>query len=59
VIDIDVDSAYKTAFENDTFFEIITAKNYGEIHNYSVSSWTPTQNTDGTAEQIVKTNVSI
>merc|ERR1712223_362895 len=50
VIDIDVDSAFKSAFENDTFFEIITAKNYGEIHNYTVSSWTPTQVQNGVGD---------
>ena len=26
-------------FKNDTFFEIVTTKVYGEIHNYSVTPW--------------------
>ena len=39
IIDKDVDSAYKSAFDNETFFEIVTAQTYGSISNYSVSKW--------------------
>ena len=39
IIDKDVDSAYKSAFDNQTFFEIVTAQTYGTIENYSVSKW--------------------
>lgn len=44
VIDKDVDSAYKSAFDNQTFFEIVTAQTYGTIENYSVSKWSTSEN---------------
>jgi hypothetical protein len=42
VIDMDVESAFKSCYENDTFFEIVTSKNYGDIKNFTVSPWEDT-----------------
>ena len=39
IIEKDVDQAYKSAFDNETFYEIVTAQTYGSISNYSVSKW--------------------
>ena len=36
IVEMDIDSAYKSVFENDMFFEIVTSKNYGEIFNFEV-----------------------
>lgn len=52
VVPVDVDSLYKSVFENDTFFEIVTGKNYGEIHNYEVSPWSKNEET-GLVERIM------
>ena len=36
LVDLDVDSVFKSVYENDMFFEIVTSKNYGEVENFEV-----------------------
>lgn len=43
VVSTDVDSLYKSVFENETFFEIVGAKTYEEFRNYSCTPWAHAQ----------------
>ncbi len=39
VVATDVDSLFKSVFENDTFFEIVGSKSYEQFRNYRCSPW--------------------
>ena len=39
VVSKDVDSLYRSIFENETFFEIVTKKTYDDVKNFGVTAW--------------------
>ena len=40
IVETDVDSLYRSIFENETFFEIVTKKTYDDVRNFCVTAWT-------------------
>ena len=39
VVANDIDSLYRSVFENDTFFEIVTQQTYDDVKNFSITNW--------------------
>ena len=39
VVANDIDSLYRSVFENDTFFEIVTQQTYDDVKNFSITDW--------------------
>ncbi|TRY76208.1 hypothetical protein TCAL_05682 [Tigriopus californicus] len=53
----DVDSLFKSVFENDTFFEIVGSKAYEEFRHYQCSSWAQGRST-GLLERTMRYEMS-